>query len=193
MNKTKRVLDMIIVILLFPLFLAISAMVSLAIKADSPGQILYVQKRIGKGGKLIRMYKFRTMKTNNININKKDFEKIFKLKEDPRITRVGSFLRKSSLDEIPQVLNILKGEMSLVGPRPIIPDEIKCLSERDMRYYISTEPGLTGLWQVSGRNNLSYKKRIRLNNYYVKNQSLWLDIKIIIKTIKVVISREGAY
>ena len=154
------------------------------------------------GGKNFSLYKFRTMKHNRKEILEKYFEvnknaevewnQNQKLKNDPRITRVGYFLREFSLDEIPQIVNILKGEMSFVGPRPIVQKEIDKYG-KVFNDYIRHKPGLTGLWQVSGRNNTTYKERVDMDLYYMKNKSLWLDLKILVRTIPAVLFREGAY
>jgi undecaprenyl-phosphate galactose phosphotransferase len=120
------------------------------------------------------------------------WDKDFKLKDDPRITRVGNFLRKTSLDELPQLFNVLKGEMSLVGPRPIVEEEVERYGNK-AKYFFKVTPGITGLWQVSGRNDIDYKERVMLDEYYAKNWSLWLDIEIIIRTFGAVLKKEGAY
>lgn len=177
-------------------------LVAVAIKLDSPGRVFYRQARLGKSGKIFRLLKFRTM---HINANevlklelarnpvlKEEWDKYQKLKEDPRITRFGKFLRKFSLDEFPQLWNIIKGEMSLVGPRPITPDQREfygpCYKD-----YIQITPGITGLWQVSGRNQASFARRAELDNEYIQRWSIWMDIFILFKTIKVVLWRHGAY
>jgi lipopolysaccharide/colanic/teichoic acid biosynthesis glycosyltransferase len=121
-----------------------------------------------------------------------EWERNHKLKNDPRITRVGRILRKLSLDELPQVLNVIKGEMSLVGPRPIVTDEIQRYADR-YKYYLQVPPGITGLWQVSGRNDVDYDRRVMLDEYYVRNRSIWLNLYIIMRTVLVVIRRQGAY
>lgn len=169
---------------------------------DSPGSIFYKQTRIGQFGKHIKVWKFRTMKENAEEELEKDLaehEDLYrewianrKLKNDPRVTAVGSVLRKLSLDELPQLWNVVKGEMSLVGPRPIVDSEVSnygdCFS-----LYLRVKPGMTGFWQVSGRNNVSYEERVRLDEYYVRNWSIWLDIYILFKTIPAVITASGAY
>ena len=163
---------------------------------DSKGNIFYIQKRIGKNNKTFSCYKFRTMKPEakyilkqilikNKNL-KDEFAKTRKIINDPRITNIGKFLRFSSLDELPQLINVLKGEMSFIGPRPIVKSEIKKYGN-DFRKAFSIKPGISGLWQVSGRNNLSYKKRVELDVFYSENRSFLLDIKIFIKTLIVLI------
>lgn len=195
---TKRIMDVALsavgIILLLPLFL----LIAIAIKIDSPGPVFYIQKRCGRGGKLFGMVKFRTMVANAEKLHKELIPQkecdgpMFKLSNDPRVTRLGRILRKTSLDEIPQLLNVVKGEMSLVGPRPLIMDEMKFSpSWRDTR--LKVKPGITGLWQIEGRSEASFHNWIRYDVYYVKNQSLWMDIKILFKTIKVVLKKVGAY
>ena len=175
----------------FPIFVIIA----LLIKLSSRGPIFFLQERIGKNKKKFNCIKFRTMHPeaqdileNLINTNekiRKEFEETHKLKNDPRITQIGKFLRKTSLDEIPQFLNVLKMEMSIVGPRPIVKEEIKKYG-KSYNKVISIKPGITGLWQVSGRNNLSYKRRILLDCIYVENINVFLDLRIIIRTFGVI-------
>ena len=185
---------------LSPVFL----IVSLLIKVKSPnGPIFFGHQRIGKDGKFFRVYKFRTMVPDaekrlkelldKDEETRKEFEQDFKLKNDPRIiSGVGHFLRKSSLDELPQFFNSLIGNMSVVGPRPIVEDEIEKYGKYAKKL-LSVKPGVTGLWQVSGRNDIDYNERVSLDMEYIDNQSFWLDIKIIIKTVQVMIFRKGAY
>lgn len=181
-------------IILSPLIL----LISIFIKLDSEGPVIFWQKRCGKDGKDFKMLKFRTMIKGAEDIQyslipKKEVDgPMFKIAKDPRITRIGGFLRKSSLDELPQLINVLKGKMSLVGPRPLVMDEMKFnRSWRDIRLKI--KPGITGLWQVHGRSKGPFHDWIQYDIHYVKNQSLWMDIKIMIKTISVVFTRFGAY
>jgi len=193
----KRLMDILFssagLILFLPFWLFIASI----IKLDSKGPVLFHQKRCGKNGKDFEMLKFRTMVEDAENrqqqlSSKKDVDgPMFKLVNDPRITRVGRFLRKTSLDEIPQLINVLKGEMSLVGPRPLVMSEMKFSpSWRDAR--LKVKPGVTGLWQIQGRSDALFHDWIRYDVDYVKNQSLWLDLKILFKTIKVVLKRVGA-
>ncbi len=198
----KRIFDItgsIIGLIIFsPLFLIISAI----IKMGSSGPIFYKHERLGRGGKIFKVYKFRSMKPNADEILKEmlekdptkreEFEKDFKLKDDPRITKIGKILRKTSLDEIPQFVNVLKGEMSLVGPRPIIIDESDKYGGSKYQRSI-VKPGITGLWQINGRNDLDYSERAYLDIYYVENWSILLDIKIIFKTLGVFFKKNGAY
>lgn len=196
----KRFFDIFIsafsLVVLSPLFLIIFIL----IKIDSKGSVFYKHKRIGKNGEYIYLYKFRSMYTDSKERLeellkdpkiKKQWEDNFKLENDPRITRVGNILRKTSLDELPQLLNILKGEMSIVGPRPVIDGEIdKYGKNRDK--FLSVTPGLTGWWACNGRSCTSYEDRIKLELYYVDNCSIILDIKCLFKTVLAVIKRDGA-
>lgn len=197
----KRAMDIIgsitIILVLFPLFLVLYFL----IKKDGE-DVIYSHERIGRDGKVFKCLKFRTMVVNsqevleellnNDPIARAEWEKDFKLKNDPRITKVGHFLRKTSLDELPQLFNVLKGEMSLVGPRPIVQEELVRYRD-DVSYYLMVKPGITGLWQVSGRNDVDYDTRVYLDSWYVKNWSLWSDIIILLKTVNVVLGRKGAY
>ena len=192
----KRFLDFIfaflLIILLIPLFLIIGIL----IKISSKGSIIYIQKRIGKNNTSFSCYKFRTMHPQSkyllkkILVKNKDFKNQFsetrKIVNDPRITRFGKFLRFSSLDELPQIFNVLKGDMSFIGPRPIVKSEIKKYGKEFGKVF-SIKPGISGLWQVSGRNNLSYDKRVELDINYSENINFLLDIKIFIKTIVVIL------
>jgi exopolysaccharide biosynthesis polyprenyl glycosylphosphotransferase len=194
----KRVLDVTLsggaLIVLSPLIL----LIALTIKLDSPGPIIYRQKRIGKNGQLFTFYKFRSMR---IDADQKYRELLafnetggatFKMKNDPRRTRIGKFIRRTSLDEIPQFFNILLGQMSFVGPRPTIDREISQYQAWHKRR-LEVTPGLTGLWQVSGRSKIPFEDMVKLDIYYAENWSLWLDIKILLRTIPAVIRGDGAY
>lgn len=198
----KRVVDLSLVVLFSPLFIIAFALLILVIRLDSAGGAFYSQKRKGKDGKEFVIWKFRTMRAGAdealTSFLKRDadyqteWEENKKIKNDPRVTQVGKMLRRLSLDELPQVLNVIKGDMSLVGPRPIVEEEIEYYGNR---YYLYTrvKPGLTGLWQVSGRNDTTYEDRVRYDEYYVRNWSIWLDIYILAKTIGAVLSGKGAY
>jgi len=173
-------------------------MFSILIKIDSPGPILYRQRRIGKDGKLFWCYKLRSMYVD-ADKRKRELEPlneasgpIFKIKNDPRITRVGRIIRKYSIDEIPQLFNVLLGQMSLVGPRPGTPDEIKKYEGWHKRR-LKVPQGITGLWQVSGRSNLSFNDMVVLDLYYAENASVMMDINIMLRTIPVVLFGRGAY
>lgn len=164
--------------------------------------ILFAHTRVGRHGQLFRCLKFRSMVPNASEVlaellakdplARAEWEKDYKLKNDPRITRLGQFLRKSSLDELPQLLNVIKGEMSLVGPRPVVPDELDRYGD-GKRYYLEVRPGITGLWQISGRNDIDYDERVSLDTWYVRNWTLWYDIYIIFKTAITVPAKAGAY
>ena len=200
----KRIGDISFSLIVLSLGSPIFILIGILVKLSSPGSIFYVQKRVGRNYKEFGCIKFRTMYQDaddllpnlleKYPLMRKEFEKDFKLRQDPRITKLGRFLRRSSLDELPQFLNFLKGEMSGVGPRPIVSNEINKYS-LFMEEVISVRPGLTGLWQVSGRNNLSYKKRVQLDLVYARNRNLILDLEIILLTLGVLLfpMDRGAY
>lgn len=181
-------------ILLFPLF----ALIALAIRIDSKGPVIFPRRVMGMNGRQFEAYKFRTMYINSDEILekfpelKRELYKNHKLKDDPRVTRIGRFLRSSSLDELPQLLNVLKRDMSLVGPRIISPEEIQNYSRWDLNL-LTVKPGISGLWQVSGRSDISYEERVRLDMHYIRNWSIWFDLEILIRTVPAVIKRTGAY
>jgi len=194
----KRLFDVSVsligLIFISPVFLAVVA----AIKLNSPGPVIFKQKRVGKNGKLFDFYKFRSMVVNAEELrvelaaaNEADGP-VFKIRQDPRITRVGRFIRKYSIDELPQLLNVIKGDMSLVGPRPPLPNEVEEYGNIEWRR-LEVIPGITGLWQISGRSEISFKKWMELDVYYIENWSFWLDLKIILQTIPVVLRGNGAY
>ena len=194
----KRIMDFILSFIALVILSPILLIISLLIKIDSEGPVIYKHYRLGKNGKVIGVYKFRTMVKNADEVfrnftkeQKEEYEKFFKLENDPRITRVGDFLRKTSLDELPQILNILKGEMSIIGPRPVVLDEIKKFGNLKCKY-LSVLPGLTGWWACNGRSSTTYEERINLEMYYIDNQSLKLDIECFFKTILAVFKRNGA-
>jgi len=174
------------------------ALLAILIKLDSKGSVFYVSKRIGKKGKPFDFYKFRTMVVDAEKMLAQLRDKnetdgpIFKMKNDPRITRIGRFLRRYSLDELPQLWNVLKGNMSIVGPRPPIPQEVKNYKEGQLKR-LEIKPGITGLWQIRGRSDASFHRLIRWDIWYIRNWSLWLDLKIILKTIPAVLKGKGAY
>jgi Undecaprenyl-phosphate galactose phosphotransferase WbaP len=198
----KRILDLLLVTIGGILILPLACLIAICIKLDSPGPVLYGHRRIGYGGRHFKAWKFRSMKQDADWILeeslKKDprlhqeWETTQKLRDDPRVTRTGGFLRKMSLDELPQLLNVLRGEMSLVGPRPIVDAEVARYGE-DFDLYTRVYGGLTGLWQVSGRSNTSYEERVTLDLYYLRNWSVWLDLCILIRTVGVVLFSRGAY
>ncbi len=198
----KRAFDIVCtivgIICLSPIFLAIAAW----IYKDSPGPIIFKHRRIGKDGKEFPCYKFRSMCVDaDVKLKellakdpeaRKEWETEFKLKHDPRITKSGAFLRKTSLDELPQLFNVLKGDMSLVGPRPIIKDEVPKYGNYIEDFYM-VRPGVTGMWQTSGRNDVSYDERVQMDSWYVRNWNVWFDIVLIWRTIGVVLGKKGAY
>ncbi|HZD60060.1 MAG TPA: sugar transferase [Anaerolineae bacterium] len=203
----KRAIDFIGsavgLVLLSPLFLVIAIL----IRIDSPGPAIFAQRRIGKGGKEFTFYKFRSMyqdcdnrlhqeyMAKLINSGDEDLKGkagCFKIEDDPRVTRVGRILRKSSLDELPQLINVFKGDMSLVGPRPALPYEVKMYEPWHARR-LSAIPGITGLWQVGGRSEKNFKEMVELDLKYIDNWSVWLDMKILLKTFQVIFNRRGAW
>ncbi len=200
---TKKCFDFVISLIGFIILLPLFLIIGVLIKLTSKGPVFFKHKRIGKNGKEIFVYKFRTMyqdaeqrlkKLLNQNPEiRKEWEKNFKLKNDPRVTFIGKILRITSIDELPQIINVLKGEMSLVGPRPVIKEEIDKYYREFKHYYYSVAPGITGLWQISGRSNTSYDFRVQTDVWYVQNWSIWLDIMILFRTLGVVLRREGAY
>ena len=194
----KRALDIIIsligLILLSPVFIIIS----LAIKLESKGPVFFGHTRIGKNGKTIKIYKFRSMVQNAEDLIKnftpeqmKEYKEHYKLTNDPRITKVGNFLRKTSLDELPQLVNIIKGDLSIIGPRPVVAEELKKYEE-NIDKFLSVTPGLTGYWAANGRSNTSYEERMKMELYYIDNMSFMMDIKVFFKTIVSVLKKDGA-
>lgn len=196
----KRLFDLvtsfIALILLSPVFLIIA----IAIKLDDGGKVFYFHQRVGLNGKPVKIFKYRSMMENADKIENilspeqlEEYFREYKIDNDPRITKVGNFLRKSSLDELPQLLNILIGQLSVVGPRPVVQDELEHYGD-DVNKLLSVKPGLTGYWQAYARNNVTYEsgERQRMELYYVDNQSMWFDIKIFFKTFVSVIKRDGA-
>ena len=206
-SKYRRFLQFtfnyLLALILLPVLLPIIAIIAILIKSESKGSIFFPHNRVGQDGEIIPVLKFRSMFDNaeerleqllkeDIDL-KNEWENSFKLKNDPRITKIGAWLRKTSLDELPQIFNVLKGEMYFVGPRPVIEKEIEQYYKKDAQYYFMVKPGITGLWQVSGRSDTDYDFRVSTDKWYVLNWSLWLDIVILIKTFKVVLKKEGAY
>ena len=192
------------------LFSPIILITAIAVKATSPGPIIFRQTRVGMKGKRFPFYKFRSMywnsddqihrqyvtdliKGNHEKINQGNGDKpLFKMKTDPRITRVGRIIRKLSIDELPQFINVLKGDMSLVGPRPPLPYEVENYEPWHLRRILEVKPGITGLWQVDGRSQTSFDDMVRMDLRYVQNWSLWLDVEILVKTVKAVVRSNGA-
>jgi len=197
-KNAQRALDLLLTTLCLMLLWPLFAIIALCIKLDSPGPVLFKQKRVGKDAQEFWFYKFRSMitdaedKRHLLEIHNERSGPVFKMRNDPRITRVGRVLRKFSLDELPQLLNVLKGEMSLVGPRPALPRETALYTPRQRQRLIGL-PGVTGLWQVSGRASLSFERSIELDLYYIERQSLGLYLRILLLTIPAVLRAEGAY
>lgn len=208
-NSAKRFIDIVLAVFLILLFSPVIILTALAIKLSSKGPILAdTPKRIGKNGRLFYPYKFRSMIVNAHSLLRRDprFRRLYqeykrssyKLHEDPRVTPVGKFIRRHSIDEIPQLLNVLKGEMSIVGPRPYYPDELFQQQERYphtrklVKEVLSVKPGITGFWQVSGRSEVNFDKRIEMDAYYARRKSIILDFLILLKTPWAMISGKGA-
>lgn len=195
---TKRVIDVIVSVVVIALASPLIGLIALAIKLDSPGPVIFKQVRLGRGGRPFLAYKFRSMKQEaeaeleKLRAYNEADGPIFKIREDPRVTRVGRWLRRTSLDELPQFFNILAGDMSLVGPRPPLPAEVESYEDWHRRR-LDAPPGLTGLWQVSGRSNLTFDEMAMLDLWYIENWSLWLDLKIILQTVPAVLAGTGAY
>ncbi|MBF0565218.1 MAG: undecaprenyl-phosphate galactose phosphotransferase WbaP [Nitrospirae bacterium] len=196
----KRSFDLALSIMALPFLFILIAVIGILIKLQSRGPVIYSHERIGKGGRSFKCYKFRTMVkdaedrlTELLRSNadlRDEWEKYWKITNDPRVTRIGAFLRKTSLDELPQIFNVLKGEMSLIGARPYLWRELYAVADK-IDAITKAPPGITGLWQVSGRNNTTYEDRIRLDIWYTMNWSLWLDLFILLRTVKVVICMKG--
>jgi undecaprenyl-phosphate galactose phosphotransferase len=199
----KRVFDIGFSLVALACLVPVLGLVALVVKASSPGPLFFRSQRVGRGGKIFGCLKFRTMFADAEKrleemlqkdpALKKEWETFWKLKEDPRITPVGRFLRKTSLDELPQFWNVLMGELSVVGPRPITQEEVKRYYGDKAEKILSLRPGVTGLWQTSGRNLLSFEERVLLEERYVDTHSFLLDLKLILKTIPSMISCKGAY
>jgi len=186
------------IIILLPAFV----LIAIALRLERGGPVMFVQQRIGRHGAAFMLYKFRSMHVDGDRIfadhivsnpdAAAEWARDHKLQRDPRVTRLGSFLRRSSLDELPQLFNVLLGQMSIVGPRPIVADEVARYG-RFFRFYCSVRPGITGIWQISGRNHVSYRRRVAMDAIYARKKSILLDIKIIAATIPAVLSRTGSY
>ncbi|MFQ7823141.1 sugar transferase [Clostridium sp.] len=194
----KRTIDIIGAGLGLILLSPIIAVVACAVKVTSKGPIFFSQKRVGKNGELFEMYKFRSMVVNaeelkgNLEDQNEMSGPMFKIKDDPRVTKVGKFIRKTSIDELPQLWNVLKGDMSLVGPRPSLPKEVEQF-DNWMFKRLSVRPGLTCYWQVSGRNNIDFEDWMKLDCRYVDERNLWIDIKLIFKTVFVLFGDKNAH
>lgn len=200
-HTCKRLIDILLSAILIVLLVPVFIIIGICVRCGSPGPVFYVHKRVGLNGKSIFIYKFRTMVPGADNLelylNDEDLEKFtveYKLEDDPRITGVGRFLRHTSLDELPQLLNILIGNMSFIGPRPVVQDELKHYTEDGQKLLLSVKPGLSGYWQVKGRGTASYESgdRQRLELYYARNASLMLDFKLFLMTFGTVLRGRGA-
>ena len=194
----KRVMDIVLSMLALIVLIVPMAIVALLIRLESPGAAIFVHNRIGKNGKPLPLLKFRSMYTNAEEMinnftpeQKAEWEENFKLDNDPRITKMGHFLRRTSIDELPQLINILKGDLSIVGPRPVITKELEKYGENKEKF-LSVTPGLTGYWQAYARSNCSYEQRMEMELFYVDNANLWWDIKIIFATVGAVLRGDGA-
>ena len=195
----KRCLDVVIAGTMLTLCMPIFAIVAIAIYLENPGPIFFVQKRVGLNGRLFPFLKFRSMivnaealKSELAKENESADGVIFKMKRDPRITRVGRLIRRFSIDELPQVLNVLRGEMSIVGPRPPVPSEVAQYNFRD-RQRLMVKPGLTCIWQVSGRSDVPFHRQVDMDLEYIREQSIWADLALIIRTVPAVLLGKGAY
>ena len=195
---SKRMCDFILALIGLVICIVPIAIIALIIKIDSKGPVFYIHRRVGQNGKELPLLKFRSMHINASEMikdftpeQKAEWESNFKLKNDPRITKVGKFLRRSSIDELPQLINILKGDLSFVGPRPIVEEELQKYGEnRDL--FLSAKPGLTGYWQAYARSTCTYEQRVKMELFYVENATLWLDIKIMFATFAAVLRGRGA-
>lgn len=198
----KRIIDVTGAVLALLVLLPVMLMIAAIMKLTSPGPVLFAHRRLGKDGRAFHCLKFRSMVTNSAEVlaqhlaeneaARAEWALDHKLRNDPRITGLGKFLRRSSLDELPQLINVLVGEMSLVGPRPIVTDEVVRYG-RYISYYTSVTPGITGLWQISGRNDMSYRRRVAIDTSYARNRCTKMDISIMLRTIPAVLQAKGAH
>jgi exopolysaccharide biosynthesis polyprenyl glycosylphosphotransferase len=195
----KRLFDILVSALALLVLMPVFLMVALAIRLESPGDVFFKQKRVGRWGQLFTIWKFRSMyvdaeerKAELMANNEMQGGVIFKMKDDPRVTRVGRFIRKTSIDELPQLWNVLVGDMSLVGPRPPLPSEVNQYSLSDRRR-LEVIPGITCIWQVSGRSEIPFEQQVELDVQYIQSQSLWTDLKILLKTVPALLLGSGAY
>ncbi|MBM6940862.1 sugar transferase [Limosilactobacillus coleohominis] len=196
---TKRLFGIIMSTIALVVISPILLIIGICIKIDDPhGPVFYKQERVGKDGKLFEIFKFRSMVSNadelleQLRFKNEINGAMFKMKNDPRVTRVGRVIRKYSLDELPQLVNVIKGDMSIVGPRPPLPSEVAKYSKYDKQRLMVT-PGATGLWQVGGRNDVDFDTMVQLDLTYIKHRSIWLDLKIMLKTVLIMIKPNGAY
>lgn len=201
-ETVKRAIDLTGALLALIFFLPLMLLVALTVKATSPGPLIFAHRRLGKDGRDFYCLKFRSMVTNSAEVlarhlaanpeARAEWARDHKLRHDPRTTRLGQFLRRSSLDELPQLINVLRGEMSLVGPRPIVLDEVSKYG-RYIIYYTSVTPGITGLWQISGRSDMSYRRRVAIDTSYARKRCLQLDLAIMLRTLPAVLQAKGAH
>jgi lipopolysaccharide/colanic/teichoic acid biosynthesis glycosyltransferase len=194
----RRTLDIVVAAAALLILLPLLAVIALLVRLDSPGPVLFIQRRVGQGGREFNVFKFRSMfldaeaRLGSVLAGNERSGPVFKMRQDPRVTRMGRPLRRCSLDEVPQLLNVLRGEMSLVGPRPALPREV-ALYTPEQRLRLSVTPGLTGLWQVSGRASLSFEESVALDLEYVSRQSVGLNMVLLLRTIPAVLTGDGAY
>jgi exopolysaccharide production protein ExoY len=201
-GKTKRIFDLLIAATMLLVFIPLFAFVALVVRLSDNGPVIFRHMRVGQGGRKFACLKFRSMVPNSDKVLKAlldsdpaarlEWECTQKLIDDPRITAVGKFLRKSSLDELPQLINVIRGDMSLVGPRPIVPSEVQRYGDK-LGLYLQARPGITGIWQVSGRNDCGYDQRIEMDAVYVRNWRFSTDIVILMRTLVAVLARKGSY
>jgi Undecaprenyl-phosphate galactose phosphotransferase WbaP len=201
-QAVKRFFDVVFAATLAVLTLPLGALIALAIVLDSRGPVFFRHTRLGRDRRQFRLWKFRTMIPDGDDMFQdylarnpglaREWQLTHKLRSDPRVTRAGRFLRKTSLDELPQLWNVLRGDMSMVGPRPIVPAEIAKYGPAIV-LYSRVSPGLTGLWQTSGRNDTHYQRRVELDGRYIRNWTPWLDVRILVRTVRVVVRGHGAY
>ena len=194
----KRLVDVVLTSLALVAALPIWLVIAIAIKLDSPGPVVFVQERVGQHGRRFRFYKFRSMYIDaeerfaSVQAHNEAEGPVFKMRNDPRVSKVGGFLRRTSLDELPQLINVLKGDMSLVGPRPPLPHEVAQYRPADL-IRLSVKPGLTCLWQINGRSNVGFDRWMEYDREYVSNMSFWLDLRILARTVGAVLSMRGAF
>ena len=199
----KRAFDLGSVVVILALFGWLMVFIAIAVRLSGGSKVIYGHTRVGRNGRLFQCLKFRSMVSNADEVLRNllaadpdaraQWDRDFKLKDDPRITRIGRFIRKTSLDELPQLWNVVKGEMSIVGPRPVVQAEFDQYYGGAREHYLSVPPGLTGLWQVSGRNDLDYAQRVELDKAYVEKSNILYDFMIVMRTVKVMVVRRGAY
>lgn len=194
----KRTADVALSSIALVILLPVFALIAFLIKLESKGTVFFKHTRIGKDGKIIKIYKFRSMVENAEDLIKeftpeqmKEYKENYKLENDPRITKIGNFLRKTSLDELPQLINILKGDLSIIGPRPVVAEELKKYGT-NIKKFLSVTPGLTGYWAANGRSCISYEQRMQMELFYIDNLSFKMDFKVFFKTIESVVKRKGA-